>query len=424
MQHKKHTLKNGLRVILAPMADTQTVTVMIMAGTGSRYEDEYENGLAHFLEHMFFKGTKKRKDAQAVSMELDAIGGEYNAFTGKDRTAYYAKVSSQHVDTALDVVSDIFLNSKLEQKEISKESGTIVQEINMYEDMPMRTVDDVFEGVLFGTKHPLGRTILGPKKNILSFKRKDFAQYLKRCYTSQNVVVCVAGKFSQAKVLAKIRADFADMNVGAKPEFVRYEGEQDAPAVAIKQKKTDQTHLMLGVRAYDHNHVDRYALAVLSTILGGGMSSRLFSEVREKLGLAYFVRTDIESYPDTGCMVAQAGVEHDNLEKTVKVIIAQLRKLTKKLVPATELTKAKEYMKGHTVLGLESSDSIANYLISQETVKGYIRTPDDAAKKIDAVTAADIRRVAQELFVTEQLNLAIIGPHKGKEDDLRKLLKI
>ncbi len=425
IRFEKHTLRNGLRVLLSPMRDTETVTVMIMTGTGSRFENERENGLAHFLEHMFFKGTEKRPDAQAITEELDSVGGAYNAFTAKDRTAYFAKVGAKHIETALDVVSDLFLHSKLNAREINKERGAIIQEINMYEDMPMRTVDEVFEELLFGKNHPLGRTILGPKENILSFKRRDFLNYLRRCYTSENTVVCVAGKFSPTRVLRKIRRDFANMASAGKPQFRRFEEiDQKAPAVRLKRKKTDQTHLMLGVRAWSLTHPDRYVLAVLNTILGGGMSSRLFREIREKRGLAYSVHSYVEHFVDTGYLAAQVGMEHDNLEKVVSLICAEFRKLTKKLVDSKELKKAKEYLNGHLLLGLESSDSVASFLISQEVLKGEIKTPDEIIKAVNAVSAADVQKVARELLRTERLNLALIGPGPKSTMNLKKLLRV
>jgi predicted Zn-dependent peptidase len=321
MQHTIHTLQNGLRVVLIPMEGSKTATVIVMTGTGSRYEDDKENGLAHFLEHMFFKGTKKRKNARAISEELDGVGSVYNAFTSKERTAYWAKVSAQYIDTALDVISDIFLNSKLPPAEITKERGAVLQEIDMYEDIPMRTVDNVFDALIFGDAHPLGRTILGPKENIKRFSRKDFAAYLKRNYTSHNTVVVVAGAFSETKVLWKIHKEFAAFSHSTPPTYMPYVSTQHEPRVAIKQKKTDQTQLMLGVPAYPYMHHDEFALEVLSAILGGGMSSRLFIEVREKRGLAYSVRSWADRYPDTGYFVAQAGVEHAKLEKAVKTIL-------------------------------------------------------------------------------------------------------
>src|SRR3989344_3673971 len=415
MQYNIHTLKNGLRVVLVPMSGTKTATVIVMSGTGSRYEDRRENGLAHFLEHMFFKGTNKRPNAKAISEELDTIGSVYNAFTAKERTAYYAKVSSRYLDTALDVISDIFLNSKLPEKEITKERGAIIQEIDMYEDMPMRTVDNVFDELMFGKEHPLGRTILGPKENILRFTRTEFATYLKRNYTPGNTVVCVAGAFSEAKVLAKIKKDFGRLKPIAAPTHIPYVFTQENPRIAIKEKKTDQTHFIIGVPAYPYLHKDEFAMAVLSTILGGGMSSRLFLEVREKRGLAYSIHAWVERYPDTGYLAVQAGVEHGKLEKTVETILAEFKKIKKQKVSSVELEKAKSYIKGTTTLSLETSDEIAGHAATSMINIGRVRSLDEILKGVDAVTAADVTRVAGDLLRTDKLNLAIIGPHVDKE---------
>ncbi|OGG69591.1 hypothetical protein A3F27_00535 [Candidatus Kaiserbacteria bacterium RIFCSPHIGHO2_12_FULL_53_13] len=415
MDYHIHTLKNGLRIVLVPMPNNKTATVIVMTGTGSRYETERENGLAHFLEHMFFKGTKKRPSARAISEELDAVGSVYNAFTAKDRTAYYAKVSSRYLDTVLDVISDIFLNSTLPAKEITKERGAVIQEIDMYEDMPMRTVDNVFDALIFGKEHPLGRTILGPKENIRSFKQKEFSSYLKKHYTPANTVVCVAGAFSTPKVLAKIRREFGRLKKVNPPTHIPFTAAQDAPRIAIKEKKTDQTQLMLGVPSYPYLHKDEYVLAVLATILGGGMSSRLFLEVREKRGLAYSVHASVEKYPDTGYFVVQAGVEHGKLEKTVETILAEFRKIKRVKVSSTELAKAKAYIKGTTTLSLETSDAVAGNAASSLINFDRVRTLEEVLKGVDKVTASDIERVARDIFKTEALNLAIIGPHLNKE---------
>ena len=405
------------------MQDSKTATVIVMTGTGSRYENERENGLAHFLEHMFFKGTKKRPSAKAISEELDGIGAIYNAFTGKDRTAYYAKVASGSVDTAFSVISDIFLNSTLPSKEITKERGAVIQEIDMYEDMPMRNVDNVFDAMMFGANHPLGRTILGPKENIRSFTRKDFASYLSRHYTPGNTVVCVSGSFSETKVLASIKREFGALQASDAPKAVAYEGRQDAPRVALKHKSTDQTHLMIGVPAYPFLHKDEFVLAVLATILGGGMSSRLFTEVREKRGLAYSVSAWAEKFSDTGYFAVQAGVEHGKLEKAVSTILTEMRKIARSPVSATELKKAKSYIKGTMTLALESSDAIAENAASAIVNLGRVRELDEVLKSIDKVSAADIQRVAKDIFKTSQLNLAVIGPHADAEK-FKPLLKI
>lgn len=423
MKHQLHTLSNDLRVVLVPMPGTETATVVVMTGTGSRYETAKENGLAHFLEHMFFKGTKKRGSAKAISEELDGVGAIYNAFTAKERTAYYAKVRSQYIGVAIDVISDICLNSTLPEKEITKERGAIIQEIDMYEDMPMRTVDDVFDALMFGKEHPLGRTILGPKENIRSFKRKEFTEYMRKHYTPANTIVCVAGNFPIAKTFAKIKRDFGTMKKSTRHEYAAFSNTQEKPRVAIKEKKTDQTQLIVGVPAYPYLHKDEYALAVLATILGGGMSSRLFMEVREKRGLAYSVHAWAERYPDTGYLAIQAGVEHGKLEKTVSTILLELKKMKRTPVSKAELDKAKAYIKGTTTLGLETSNAIAVYAATSLVNLGTIRTLEETIKHIDTVTPEDVQRVARDLFKTEKLNLAIIGPH-GESKKLLGLLKV
>ncbi len=422
MKYQKHTLKNGLRIILAPMQDTETATVIVMTGVGSRYETEKENGLAHFLEHMFFKGTEKRPNTIDISRELDAIGAEYNAYTAKDHTAYYAKVEAHHWDTALDVVSDLFLNAKLEKEEIERERGTILQEINMYEDMPQRRVGEHFEKLLYGT-HPLGREILGPKENIRSFKRGDFIKYLNRGYTAQNVVVGVAGKIDPKKAKKEIEKHFAHIRRGKRPAFKKISEKQMKPVLSLHHKKTDQTHIIVGVRAYDMFHKDRFALSILATILGGGMSSRLFMEVRERRGLAYSVHTGVDSYHDAGYLATQCGVEHENLEKALVVILGEYKKAATELVDAGELQKAKEYIKGHFALGMEGSDDVVGYLVTQETVRHDIMLPRERSKMIDRVTDEDIRRVAQDIFVNRKLNMAVIGPH-AHHKELETLLTL
>jgi len=421
MKYQKHTLKNGLRILLAPMQETGTATVIVMTGVGSRYESRAENGLAHFLEHMFFKGTAKRPTAMDISKELDAIGAEYNAYTGKDRTAYYAKVEAHHWETALDVVSDLFLNAKIEQEEIDRERGPVLQELNMYEDMPMRHIGDLWELHLYGDQ-PLGWEIIGPKENLKRFMRKDFIKYLSRGYVAENVVVGVAGNIDPKKVKKEVEKHFSEIRTGKKPTFKKNTRKQTTPEIYIQSKKTDQTQLIVGVRAYDMYHADRYALSVLSVIMGGGMSSRLFMAVRERRGLAYSVHTMTESYHEVGYLATQAGVEHGNLEKTVRVILDEYKKIAAEKVEAEELKKAKEYIKGKLAMGLEGSDDVVEYLVTQETIRGEIVLPKEKAKLIDAVTALDVLRVARDIFQNKKLNLAVIGP-KANKVKLEKLLR-
>lgn len=423
MKYHIHTLKNGLRVVFAKMPGTETATVVVMTGTGSRYENERENGLAHFLEHMFFKGTKKRRSAKAISEELDAVGSQYNAYTSKERTAYWAKVSSDFADTALDVITDMFLNSTLPGAEINKERGAIIQEIDMYEDMPIRTVDNVFDEIFFNQGNALSRTILGPKENIRNFKRSDFTAYLQRNYTTENTVVCVAGAFDEKKMLSKIMKLFSGLKRRPAPAYEIFTENQVMPRVGLKEKKTDQTQIMLGVPAYPYEHPDETALAVLTNVLSGGMSSRLFMEVREKRGLAYSVHAWVEKYPDTAYLAVQAGIEHAKLEKTVSTILAEFKKLKTAKVSKEELKKVKSYMKGTLALRLETSDEVAEYAATSLINIGKIRPLEEAIKKIDAVTAEDIQRVAKDIFKSEKINLAVIGPH-GSLEQIKPLLKI
>jgi len=422
MQYKKTTLENGLRIITAPMKGTETATVMVMVGVGSRYETEKEAGLSHFIEHMMFKGTEKRPTYLQIAEELDAIGGETNAFTGKDRTAYYAKADAKHLKTALDVISDVYLNAKINEAEIKKESGTIMQEISMYEDLPMRLVAEVFEGLLY-KNNPLGRDIAGSKKTVASFKRNDFISYIKRFYLANDTVVCVAGKFDEQKTIKKIERYFLNFKKGKKPTMKMVAENQKKPELKIKFKKTDQTHLVIGNRAYDENHKDRFVVSVMSVILGGNMSSRMFSEVREKRGLAYYVRTGVETYHDCGYIETSAGVEHKNLELAVQTILNEYKKISKELVGLAELNKAKDYIKGRSIMSLESSDEVAMFFIDQEIKRRKIMTPEEIFAKIDKVTAGDILRLAKDIFKEKSLNLAIIGPHKN-EKKIKSLLKL
>ncbi|MFA4818071.1 MAG: pitrilysin family protein [Parcubacteria group bacterium] len=421
MKYKKTTLKNGLRILTVPMKDTQTATVVLMVGVGSRYETEKEAGLSHFIEHMFFKGTEKRPNALAISEELDSIGGEFNAFTWKDRTGYYAKVDAKYIGTALDVVSDIFLNSKIEASEIEREKGTIIQEVNMCEDDPRRIVGDVFEKLLYAN-NSLGREVIGYKKTIESFRRKDFVDYMRRFYVANDTIVCMAGKIDEKNILKQVQKYFSGMKKGRKPSIKKVLENQKYPALKIKTKKTDQTHFILGNRAYYQDHRDRFALGLLGIILGGNMSSRLFIEVRERRGLAYSVFTFADSFLECGYLATQAGVDHGKLEETVKVILGEYKKIATKKVSEKELQKAKDYIKGKSIMGLESSDEVAMFFVDQPLKNKKIMTPGEIFAEIDKVTVSNILRVAKDIFKEKTLNLAVIGPHKDSKK-LEKILK-
>ena len=423
MNYKKTTLKNNLRIITAPMKETKTVTIMIGVGVGSRYERDDEAGISHFIEHMMFKGTKKRPVPRKIYEEIDSVGGKFNAFTGKSRTFYYVKVDAKHTDRVLDVIFDIFLNSKMDSREIEKERGTILQELSMYEDLPMKSVTDVFEKLLYG-KHPLGREIIGTKKTINNLKREDFLNYLKHFYVASNTVVCVAGQLNENDILKKINNYFSKIRKGNKIDFERVTEKQASPKIKIKNKKSDQTHFILGVRAYNREHKDYYVMQLLANIFGGNMSSRLFIEIREKRGLAYYINADSEEYQDVGYFSVSAGVQHNKVKEVLEIILKEFKKITKRKVSELELQKAKDCIKGKMVMNLESSDAVAGFLLGQEILRGKIDDLKTVFKKIDKVTVDDILRVSKDIFVSEKLNLAIVGPQKRNERAIKRKLII
>jgi len=427
MNFKKTTFKNGLRLITAPMKDTNTVTVIVAVAAGSKYETRNLNGLSHFLEHMFFKGTKKRPKTKDIAETLDAVGGEYNAYTSQESTAYFAKVDKEHIRLALDVVSDIYLNSKLDAKEIEKERGVILQEVNMYEDTPMLLVQEDFERLLYGDQ-PAGWRVIGTKENIAGFRRKDFVRYMGKFYNASNTVVCIAGNFAdagEAGVIRETEKIFSKMRKNNENKKQKTAEKQEKPALKIKRKKTDQVHLVLGFRGYNMFHPDRFALALLANILGGTMSSRLFLSVRERLGLAYYVSASSEEYSDCGYFSVRAGVDTDKIKikKTVKTIIAEIKKIRARGVSEKELKKAKDNLRGKMALSLESSDEVASFLAGQELARREIKTPEEILAKIEKVRRNDILKVAKNLFAEEKLNLALIGPVEDGEF-LEKILHI
>jgi predicted Zn-dependent peptidase len=420
--YKKTTLENGLRIIIIPMKGTRAVSVLVLVGAGSKYETKEINGISHFLEHMFFKGTKKRPNTLALIEPLDRVGGVYNAFTEKEYTGFWAKVDFNHLDLALDWVSDILLNSKLGEREIKKEKGVILQEIKLYLDTPIRYINDLWEKLLYGDQ-PAGWLIIGREENILRFKRKNFLDYRKKHYSAQNTIVCIAGNIKKREPERKVEKYFKRIRKGesqSKPKVIE---KQKKSEVLLYSKETDQTHLCLGTRGYDLFHPLRYAQALLATILGGYMSSRLWISIREKAGLAYYVKTTSKNRTDTGFLVTQVGVDHQKVEQTIKLILKEYKKIKNKEPDESELQKAKDNLKGTLSLALESSDVQASFYAGQELLTGKILTPKEQFSKIDEVTMNDILKVANDIFQPTKLNLAVIGPFNKKEK-FEKLLKI
>lgn len=411
---EKTTLKNGLRIITFPMENTQAVTVLVLVGAGSKYETKKINGISHLLEHIVFKGTKKRPRTLNIAKEIDRVGGIFNAFTDKELMGFWVKVDSRHFDLSCDILSDMIFNSLFKEKEIEKEKKTIIEEINMYLDTPQRHILDLWEKLLYGDQ-PAGWDVAGEKETVKKISRKDIVNYFKNQFGAKNVVISLAGNFKEKEAILKTKKFFGKFKkiktLPKKPVIEK----QKSPKVLLQQKETDQAHLTLGVRAFDLFSSKRYPLAVLTNLLGGIMSSRLFIEIREKRGMAYYIRTMAENYTDTGYLVTHAGIDNKRVEEAIKIILKEYRKLREKKVPKEELQKAKDNIKGHLYLGLETSDAWAVYLGAQEILKGKISTPEEECKMIDKVSQDDILKLAREIFRPNKLNLALIGPFKDKE---------
>jgi len=419
---RKTTLKNGLRILTIPMEETQTVTILVLVGTGSKYEKKEISGISHFLEHTYFKGTKKRPSTISIAEVIERIGGIYNAFTTEEFTGYFAKVAASHTELALDWVSDIFLNSTLPEKEIEKEKRVIIEEINMRNDHPMEYVQILWNKLLYKDQ-PAGWDVAGTKESVFRIDREKLIDYIRRQYVASNTIVCLAGNIDSSPAIQKIKKYFFRINTGKPFQKPKVLETQMKPECVLCSKETQQTHLSLGVRGYNLFHPKRYAIELLSVILGGMMSSRLFEEVRTKLGIAYYISCSANLDPDTGYLVTQAGIDNKNVEKGILAILREYKKISQKKVSNSELKKAKDNVKGRLALSLESSDIQAHFYAGQELLEKKILTPEEIFKKIDKISSNDILKVAKDIFQPHKLNLALIGPFKNK-NQFQKLLNI
>ncbi len=415
------TLPGGLRVVMLPREQVETVTFMIMIGVGSRYETPRQNGLSHFLEHMFFKGTERRPDKKAIAVEMDALGAEFNAFTSEEITSYYVKVAKENIEKGADVVSDILLRSLFPVEEIERERGVIIEEIKMYTDEPSKHVWHLWTRAMYGA-HPLGRRVDGTVATVSAFKRPDFLKYVKSHYHTENAVVDVAGNFQPERMEALLAALLSELPAGKetfpKKMTVRLPAKR---FVFERRASVDQTNLTAGVPGVALLDDDRAAVEVLATILGGGMSSRLFLRVREDHGLAYSVRTMSESYTDTGFLVTSAGLRSDKAAFAAKLIFEEYDRLMDELVPAEELAKAKQMIHGHMVIGLEETNALALFTGVQTLLEKRVLTPAEIWKRVEAVTPADVRRVAKRLLAPKKRAMALLGPQKSTTE-FEKLL--
>ncbi len=409
---ERTTLSNGVRVLTAPMPQAQSVSCFVMFAAGARYETADIGGIAHFAEHMFFKGTKRRPTARDIATEIDGIGGEFNAFTGKEYTGYYVKCAAGTRDIALDVLVDMMRNSRFDPEEIEREKGVIVEEMNMYFDTPRDFVGGVYENLLYGDQ-PLGRDIIGSKETVRAATRDTFTSFIDRWYRPERMVVGLGGRVGDGLVerLEELLGSIEPRQTGTpEPAVIPANGSP----VKVHTKQSDQAHIVLGARSYPLGHPDRYALQLLATVLGGGMSSRLFTEVRERRGLAYYVFGTNSGYLDAGSLYAQAGVDIDRIDDAVTTIAAELRRIAEEPVPTAEFEKARSFAKGRFVLGLESPHGTIMYGLRREVLLGEAEEPEATLASLDAVTVEDIQRVAQDV-VGKQLKLAVIGPFEDAE---------
>jgi predicted Zn-dependent peptidase len=410
---ERQRLSNGVRVLTAPMPQAQSVSCFVMLAAGSRYESRETNGIAHFAEHMFFKGTERRPTARDIAGEVDAIGGEFNAFTGKEYTGYYVKCAAEHRDVALDVIVDMLRNSKFEGGEIDREKGVIIEEMNMYFDTPRDFIDGVYEELVYGD-HPLGWDIIGRKDTVQGATRDTFLDYTGHWYKPSRMVVGVGGRIGNGLVerVEELLGDVADAPTGSPVAAVT---PPNGSRVKVHTKQSDQAHICLGVRSRPLSDPDRYVLMVLATVLGGGMSSRLFTEVRERRGLAYYVFATNHSYTDAGSLYSQAGVDIDRIDEAVSTVAAELGQIAAEAVPAEELRKAKNFAKGRFVLQIESPHGLIMFGLRREVLEGRASEPEEVLAGLEAVTAEDVQRLARELIDDEALRLAVIGPFDDAE---------
>jgi predicted Zn-dependent peptidase len=418
--YQRHSLSNGLRVLTAPLDHSRSVACYLMLAAGSRYENASNRGIAHFAEHMFFKGTERRPTARDIAMEVDSIGGEFNAFTSKEYTGYYIRCAAEQRDQAFDVLVDMLRNSKFDAEELEREKGVILEEMNMYFDTPRDYVGSVYEELLFGS-NPLGWETLGTKETVTGASRETFLDYIGEWYTPERMVVGCAGAVGDdlLPMLEGLLGDLGGDGDGTPvPAAVERSPE---PRVRVHRKESDQANVAIGVPSYPLGHPDRYALQLLGTVLGTGMSSRLFLEVRETRGLAYYVYAFNNSFTDAGTLYSQAGVDLKRAEEAVEVIATEFRKLAEEPVPTDELEKARALAKGRFVLQTESPNGLLLFGLRREVLEGAAAEPAELIAGLDAVTVEDVQRVAQDVIGNSGLRCAVIGPFDDEEAFARLL---
>ncbi|HYE59565.1 MAG TPA: pitrilysin family protein [Candidatus Kapabacteria bacterium] len=412
-----YTLPNKARVILVPQKDTKSLTSLIMYPVGSRYEPEKMAGVSHYIEHLMFKGTKKRKNTLVLTREIDRLGAEYNAFTSKEYMGYYIKADAAYMDVSLDILSDMLFNSVFDPKEMEREKGPVIEEIRMYNDNPLMNIENIFEDLMF-QGCPLGRDIAGTVKHVQSYKRDEVLAYRDKYYDASNMTVVLAGNITD-KTRDAITTFFGTYKVERKPSHsfkpYTFGPKSKAQRIVVQEKKTDQAQLMMGFPGFPYTAKDNVPLNVMNTILGGSMSSRLFIQIRERRGLAYMVKSGSTNFRDTGYVSVRAGLEAKNINKAISLITAEMKKLMTKGVTKRELEDAKTHIRGAMTLSMEDSSTQANWYGSEALFMEKIETPDEYLAKVDRVTGDDVKKIAKKVFQFPEMRIAVIGDIKKEK---------
>jgi predicted Zn-dependent peptidase len=414
VDYRKVILDNNLKLITCPMPHTRSVSVLVFVMAGSCYETDEIAGISHFIEHMCFKGTNKRGSSSEISEVIEGVGGIMNGGTDREMTSYWCKLASKHFELAVDVIVDLLRDPLFRQVDVDKERQVIIEEINMSLDSPQQRVGMIFDDLMWPGS-PMGRDVAGSKESVGAITQDQMLQYLSGYYTPENILVSVAGDIEHDTANSVVAKAVDGWERGRKPEYIMSQTRQSAARLRVEHRETEQVNLLLGVEGPSVFDADRFAVDLLSMLMGEGMSSRLFTEIREKLGLAYDIHSYVEHFKESGCYVIQAGVEPAQTSRAVGAILDVLSRVRDDLREA-ELDKAREMAKGRLLLSMENSRNVAGWYGAQEVMTGKIMTVDDCSRAIDSVTLDDLKRVARGLFVTKKLNLAAVGPIK--EEDL------
>ena len=414
MNYKRKIYPNGLNVLTVHVPEAESVVFTVYVKVGSRYENEKISGIAHYLEHVFFKGSRNYPYPSSISSVVDSVGGDFNASTSKEATEFYIKASKNHFDMIFDVLSDMILNPLFLEEELEKEKGVVIEEINMYQDNPASLADTNLDKIMW-PESALGWDIIGTKESIKALNRKQVFSFKDKYYQAGNIMLGIAGSFDAKHVAKKIKNTWALLPLRPTPTFKKENSKQTKPQLKIEYKATKQAHLALGFKSYEYDNKKNPATLILASILGGSMSSRLFMNIREQKGLAYYIRASNGAYYNTGSFTIHAGLKIENTEEALREILLEVRKIKTEIVVDTELQKAKDYIKGKVALNLEDTHQKLDWVLDSFAVRERVKTPKEFFQQLDSVTAQDVHDVANEIFKNDRMSLSIVGPFKNQK---------